>query len=112
MAVTELPRERWQSSFDQVSKSLHGQRVKVEVVGPGDLGDRIAADWIALQGLTFDPHDDALTVFADGLEHRVRHPSRIDVEAEGVSVSSVQAVDGEGRRHIVLLSEPLSLPAP
>lgn len=108
MPVTELPRARWQAYFDQVSKSLRDQRVKVEVVGLG-LGDRIAADWLALDGLTYDPHDDALTVFAEGLEHHIRKPVKIHVDADLASMNSLEAVDAEGDHHIVLLSAPLRL---
>ncbi len=111
MSINELSRERWQEYFDGVSKSLRAQRVKVEVIGLG-LGDRIAVDWMALDGLTYDPKDDALTVFAEGLAHRIAHPRRIDIEQDLASLHSLDAVDDEGDHHIVQLSAPLSLPGP
>jgi hypothetical protein len=111
MPLQELSRQRWQPFFDEVSKSLRAQRVKVEVTGLG-LGDRIAADWIPLDGFTYDPNDDALTVFAEGLEHHIRHPRRIHVDQDLASLHSVEAVDAQGDHHIVLLSAPLALTGP
>ena len=111
MPLTELPRSCWREYFDEVSKSLRAQRVKVEIVGLG-LGDRIAADWIALDGLTYDPSDDALTLFAEGLQHHIRHPRKIHVDADLDALNSLQAVDDQGDYHIVQLSAPLSLPTP
>ncbi len=109
MALRELARTRWQEYFDGVSKALGAQRVTVEVTGLG-LGDQIAANRIALTGLTYDPHDDALTVFAEGLQHRIRQPRAVHIDHDVEWLHSVEAVDGEGNHHIIQLSEPLSLP--
>ncbi|HEU4621988.1 MAG TPA: DUF5335 family protein [Burkholderiaceae bacterium] len=110
MSLQELKRERWQNFFDDVSKSLLTQQVKVEVTGP-QLGDYVMANWIALNGLTYDPKEDALTVFAEGLEHRVRHPQHIHIDQDVSSLHSLEAIDPEGNHHIVQLSAPLVLPS-
>ena len=75
MALKQLARPRWQAYFDHVSKKLGAESVKIEVTGLG-LGDQVAANWIELTGLSYDPHDDALTVFAAGLQHQNPPPSR------------------------------------
>lgn len=111
MLLTELPRARWQHYFDEISKSLHAERVKVEVTGLG-LGDRIAADWIALDGLTYDPNDDALTVFCEGLQHNIRHPRKIHVDVQSDGLHSLEAVDSEDDHHIIQLSAPISVSHP
>jgi hypothetical protein len=111
MPLRQLARPRWQEYFERVSRSLGAKRVEIEVTGLG-LGDQIAADWIALTGLSYDPKEDALTVFAEGLQHRIHHPRRIDIDHEFDWLHGIDAVDAEGNHHIVQLKDPLSLPAP
>lgn len=111
MALSTLAKQRWQEYFDHASRALGAQRVKVEVTGLG-LGDRIAANQVGLLGLSYEPHDDTLTVFMEGLEHRIRHPRLIHVDDDLEVLHSVEAVDAEGNHHIVQLSEPLRLPPP
>jgi hypothetical protein len=111
MALRELARADWQSTMDNVSRSLGAKRVKIEVTGLG-LGDQIAANQIELKGLSYDPHDDTLTVFAEGLQHRVRHPRSVHIDHDLDLLHSLEAIDREGNHHIIQLSEPLSLPPP
>ena len=111
MPLRELARSHWQEYFDRVSKSLGAQRVEIEVTGLG-LGDQVAANWVPLTGLSYDPKDDVLIVFADRLQHQIHHPRRIDIEHEFDWLHSIDAVDATGDHHIVQLKDPLSLPAP
>ncbi len=111
MPLKALARERWQAYFDHLSRALGEQRVTVEVTGLG-LGDQIAAKQVQLLGLSYEPHDDILTVFMEGLEHRIRQPRRIHVDDDLKVLRSVEAVDAEGNHHIVQLSDPLGLPPP
>lgn len=111
MPLRELAKNRWPSYFDQLSKSLGAQRVDIEVTGLG-LGDQVAARLVGLRGVSYDPHDDSLTVFVDGLEHRIAHPRRIHIDHDLDVLHSIEAFDAEGNHHIVQLSEPLGLPAP
>jgi hypothetical protein len=111
MPLRELARAQWQEYFDRASRTLGAQRVEIEVTGLG-LGAQVAAGWIALAGLSYDPKDDALVVFADGLQHVIRHPRRIDIDQEFDWLHGIDAVDAEGNHHIVQLKAPVSLPAP
>lgn len=111
MPLTQLARSNWQAYLDRVSKALGAQRVTVEVTGLG-LGDQYAARSLPLTGLSYDPRDETLTVFAEGLEHRIVRPRSLHIDHELDVLHSLQAVDGEGNHHIVQLNEPLSLPAP
>jgi hypothetical protein len=111
MPLRELERSQWHDYFDRVSKTLGAQRVEIEVTGLG-LGDQIAAGWIALAGLSYDPKDDALIVFAEGLRHVISRPRRIDIDHEFDWLHGIEAVDAEGNHHIVQLRAPVSLPAP
>lgn len=111
MPLTQLTRSRWQESFDAASRAAGTQQATVEVTGL-QLGDRIAADHVALAGMTYEPREDTLTIFLQGLEHRIRQPQAIHVDMDVAALRSVEAVDGQGVHHIIQFSAALELPAP
>lgn len=49
----EIPQDRWQTYFEGLSELYHGWRVTIEVLA-GKLGDQRAADWLPLQGLSYE----------------------------------------------------------
>jgi hypothetical protein len=110
MALTQLAKPRWQDYFDHVSKTLGAKLVEVEVTGLG-LGAQVQADWLPLIGLSYDPHNDMLSVVLEGIVHNIQHPKQIHVEQDVETLHSVEVVDAEGERHILILKDPLSLPA-
>jgi len=110
MALTQLAKSRWQDYFDRVSKALGAKLVEVEVTGLG-LGAQVEVDWLPLIGLSYDPRDDILAVMTEGIEHNIRHPKQIHVEQDIDDLCSIEAVDAAGERHILLLKDPLRLPA-
>jgi hypothetical protein len=111
MPLTQLAKAQWQAYFDRISKALGAKQVQIEVTGLG-LGDQIEADWIPLVGLSYDPKNDVLAVIAEGLDHLIRHPKQIHIDHEVDWLLSLEAIDAEDIRHIILLKDPLSLPAP
>lgn len=111
MTLTEIPRAQWQPFFDAASKLLGNRPTKVEVTGLG-IGDRVAADWIELIGITYEPKEDTLTVAVEGLQHRIAQPRHIHAERDVGHIASVEIVDEGGMHHIVQFSTPLELPAP
>ena len=102
-----------QSDSSQQASSEAGavQTVTVELTGLG-LGDQMAAEHASLTGITYEPADDTLTLFLEGLEHRIRQPRAIHVEQELDALRSIEAIDAEGVHHIILFSAALELPAP
>lgn len=111
MALIQLARSRWQAFFDAASKAAGAQTVKVELTGL-DLGDQISADHANLKGISYEPGDDTLTLFLEGLEHRIRQPRAIHVEQDLSALRSIEAVDAEGIHHIIQFSAALELPPP
>lgn len=111
MPLTQLARTRWQEFFDTASRAAGTQQVTVEVTGL-QLGDRIAADHVALTGMTYEPLEDTLTLFLHGLEHRIRQPTAIHVDVDAAALRSIEAIDSEGVHHIIQFSAALELPAP
>ena len=109
MATVRIPKEDWEGFFDRVSRVLEGEQAEVEVAGL-DIGDQVEAEWVQLLGISYDPKDDLVEVALAGVDHLVRQPREIDVEEEGVLVSSILIRDGEGHEHIIRLRTPLALP--
>jgi hypothetical protein len=106
----QLPRNEWQSYCDRVSKGLEGKRAEIEVAALS-LGNQVAAAWLPIIGITYDPKDDIVEVALEGLDHLVQRPRNLAVEEEEGGLASLAITDGEGRSHIVKLKEPLMLPA-
>jgi hypothetical protein len=111
MSIRKLARSEWQSYCDRVSKGLEGKRAQVEVAAL-PLGDQIAAKWVPIIGITYDPKDDVLEVALEGLDHLIHRPRELAADEGPTGLASVEIIDGEGRKQIVRLMEPLMLPSP
>ena len=109
MASRALAKAEWKSYCDRISKSVAGKRAHVEVAGL-TLGDQVAAKWLPLFGITYDPKDDLLEIAMEGLDHLIRTPQSISIDDGLDGLRSMEIVDPDGRRQIVKLMEPLLLP--
>lgn len=107
----KLEKSQWRVYFDRMSKGLVGKRAEIEVASL-KLGDKIEAEWLPLLGISYDPANDAIDIALEGLDHRIHKPREVYVEEEGLTLSSLEVVDSEGTRQIVLFRDPLALPAP
>ena len=65
MASRTLSKPEWESYCDRISKGLVGKRAQIEVTSLA-LGDQIAAKWLPLLGITYDPKDDLLEIALEG----------------------------------------------
>jgi len=110
MPLRQLARSQWREYFDRVSSALGARGVDVEVTGLG-LGEQVAAHWVALTGLSYDPKDGILVVSAGGLQQRIR-PARVDIDHEFDWLHNIDVVDAGGNHYVVQLKEPLNLPPP
>ena len=111
MPLNQLSKPQWQTYFDQLSRTLGAKLVEIEVTGLG-LGHQVEADYIPLTGISYDPKDDVLGVFAERLEHVISHPKEVYVDHDLEWVHSIEVVDAEGDRHIIVLKDALRLPGP
>ena len=108
MATRKLEKNKWQSYFDSISKGLGAREVEIEV-GSLDLGEQVAVEWVSLDGLTYDPHDDVLAIITGAFEHNIRSPREIFVLEDMGALLAVEAIDGEGAKQIVQLRAPLAI---
>tara|TARA_B100000676_G_C17925243_1_gene757770 strand:+ start:865 stop:1068 length:204 start_codon:yes stop_codon:yes gene_type:complete len=60
----------------------------------------VSAEWIPLNGLTYDPKDDVLAVITEPYEHNIRHPKEIYVSEDMGALLAVEAIDGDGAKKI------------
>ena len=108
--LMNLAKPEWREFFDRLSQALSGEPAEVEVASL-DLGDQIVAEWIPLQGITYDTADDLLDVSFDRLTHLIRHPRDIIVEEGPGGVSSVAIALRDGSRQVIRLKQPVMLRA-
>lgn len=111
MHIRKLERDRWKPFFDLVSKALVGKRVEIEVASM-KIGDQIEAEWLPLLGIVYEPRSDAIHIALEGLEHTIQHPREVHAEEPALALTTTTIVDAEGVLHILLLRDPLMLPAP
>ena len=107
----QLEKSQWRANFDRMSKALAGKRAEIEVASL-KLGDRIEAEWLPLLGISYDPKNDIIDIALEGLDHMIRKPREVWVEQQGLELSSLEVIDADGVRQIVVLRDPLMLPAP
>lgn len=108
MAPRSLPKTEWQAYCDRMSKGLVGKQAEIEVTGL-PFGDRVAAKWLPLLGITYDPKSDLVEIALEGLDHLTHQPREISVEDGPEGLTAMEIVGADKRRQIVKLREPLLL---
>ena len=110
MTTRKLERSDWQRYFDDVAKHIPTMRVAVSILGE-QIGAQPETEGAALIGISYDSHDDVLTIDTANVSHRVASPVEIHVREEGGRLSSLEAVAQDGTRQVVELQPLPSLPA-
>ena len=105
----EIPREKWLSFFDGVSSKIKGKGVDVTLFTDG--ASRHQSTLWQLNGVTYDPHDDALIVSCRQQEHVIQSPTSIAVEGFGREVQVMEVATKSGGRETVRFMSPLLISA-
>lgn len=105
----EIPKSKWLPFFDHVSRSLRGRAADI-TIATGD-GEQHQSHLWQLNGITYDPHDDALIVSCRQQEHVIDSPRSISVEEIGAEMSAVEICRSAGDREIVRFESPLLISA-
>jgi Family of unknown function (DUF5335) len=111
MAAQKIEKPEWQTFFDTLSKALLGMHAEIEVASLA-LGDQIEAEWLPLLGIAYDPKDDVLEIALDGLDHLIHKPRELYADSGAGALLSFEVIDADGVAQIIMLREPLMLPAP
>jgi hypothetical protein len=110
MAFQRLSKASWHSYCERVSRGIEGgQRAQFSVASL-DLGERVAAKWMPLYGLVYEPKTDQVEIALMGVDHLVAHPKEILVETSPRGVVGIEILDADGVRQLVQFLEPLVLP--
>jgi hypothetical protein len=107
----KLEKSQWSAYFDLISKAMTGKRAEIEVASL-KLGDQIEAEWLPFFGISYDTKDDVIVIALEGHDHLIHKPKEVYIEREGLELSSLEVIDAGGVRQIVVLRDPLMLPAP
>ena len=106
MTPRSVPKTEWQGYCDRLSKGLLGKQAEIEVTGL-PFGDHVAAKWLPLLGITYDPKDDLVEIALEGLDHLIHQPREISVEDGPEGLTAMEIVGADQRRQTVKLREPL-----
>jgi hypothetical protein len=103
----DLSRDDWRAHFDELSRSVRGAEVTIEIAGE-DVGDQIAVERLALTGISYDDKDDVLVVGVDApggspeeYEHIISEPERVQVATLGDGETTYDVTDADGRQHLI-----------
>lgn len=111
MELRPIERENWQLYLDQLSRSIQGNYVEIEVASLGT-GDQIEEAWIPLIGLSYDPKEEILFVHTEQFERAIHNPKEVvALHDAGMHVRSISIKDAEGNVNTVNFRAPILIEA-
>lgn len=111
MTIQKIEKTTWPVYFHQVSKTVNGKDIEIEISALS-LGDQIQARWIPLLGITYDPKGDILEIIVEGVDHLIHKPCEIYADYNVAGLVSLEVVDDTDTKQIIQFREPLMLPSP
>lgn len=111
MTIWHVPKEKWQSYLDAVSKELTGKQVEIEVDSL-DLGHQVEAEWVPVYGITYDDKDDLITIEIEGLTHSISQPQDVFADRDETGLKRMEIIGADGRQQILNFKDPLLLEGP
>lgn len=106
MTIKRLDKKDWTAYFDRLSKTLSAKNVTIEVA-PLGLGHQTEAKSLALGGLVYDAKSDLFEVQTENLDHLIHGPTTIYIDESAGGITSVEVIDRDGTKQLIVLSEPL-----
>lgn len=113
MTTRKIEKKDWKAFFDGVSKvgGLDSKCAEIEVVGLS-LGDHLAAEWVPMFGVVYNPASDVLEIALEGLDHMIHRPTTIHVDESAAGLLSISVTDEDALQHIIRMRDPLLLAGP
>ncbi len=111
MTIRKLRRDDWSGFCAHVTRGFLGKRVDIEVASL-QIGFQPEARRLPLIGISYDPKSDVLELLLGEFEHLIRAPREFYVDEEPLDITSLQIIDADGVRQILILRDPLMLPRP
>ena len=110
MSIRRLDRSEWHGFCARISRQVIGKRADIETLSL-QIGMQVAVLRVPILGIVYDPCSDVIEIILTHLEYRINHPREFYVDDTPEGPSSFQVVDADGARQIIVLSDPLMLPA-
>ncbi len=108
MAIRKLDSTQWNSYFRDFSKELidEGRTDLARIrIYSRDVGAQTQADWMPLQGITYDPKDNLLEITVDGLDHLIFKPQEIFVDETNDGALTSMEIVHNGTKEVIELRE-------
>lgn len=109
MGTEQLAKAGWSSYFDRLSKSLKNETAEIRVSSLR-LGSQIEAEWLHLNGITYDRKNDIFVIALTGLEHIIHAPKLAYAESEDGMLRGVEITDADGVKCLVQFRRPVAPP--
>jgi len=115
MNTKTVEKADWEAYFNRFSKESGAAITEIEVAGL-DIGDQIEAEWLSLNGISYDARNDVIAIDleskdGESLEHMIHQPVELVVQEDVEGIASLTIVDAAGHKQILHLKKALSLPA-
>jgi hypothetical protein len=111
MTIRRLERNEWSHFCMHASRLLVGKQVEFEV-GSLQIGVQLGARQLPLLGMAYDSRKDVLELMIGELDHLIHAPREFYVDEVLSGPVSLQIIDAQGVRQILILRDPPMLPAP
>jgi uncharacterized protein YuzE len=107
MPINEIAKDQWQNRFDGFSKQFLTDE-QPEYAEIHILSERSGAleetKWLPLEGISYDPRKDILSIKLEDIEHMIEKPAQIYIDEDaGGWINSMEIIDEEGTKNIIEL---------
>jgi hypothetical protein len=106
MSVTKIERERWQSYFDSLSRTMNGSEIDADIITK-EYGCQIGCRSLPLYGISYDPISDVLEFACRSVDHMIPHPKAVYIDETDSRLQYIDVVTNDGTEQIVQLKPPL-----
>ena len=106
--LTQLSRRDWERFFARLSAALAARSASIDTAG---LDEELPGDRIDLLSTFYEPGSGELALLLGGDRRVVRHPREVHVHLDEDLLHSMELVDADGRRELVVLRRPLQVRA-
>lgn len=100
-----IDRDHWQTFFSELSRTLSDKGVDITILSEGEVGHH-STTWNVF-GLTYDPHDQTITVSCNDQEHVIENPLMVRTEESAAGIHAVEVIRKDSVREIIEFLRPL-----
>jgi hypothetical protein len=111
MTIRRLERSEWRSFCILATRYMIGKRAEIEARSLA-MGRQVTGPRVPIHSVNYDPHRDVIKILLTGIEHLIYRPREVYVDNRPGGLLSFEVIDADGAQQIIMLHEPLMLPAP